>query len=100
MVLSLTTNTGNSYQASQANSLGELTLLRATTDSSPTSTNLSSGFEGRPSFGAEPRAIANAYRSRTKDSQELELDSQEPEFRRLSFSARKYVEYVVRATAA
>ena len=83
MVLSLTTNTGNSYQASQANSLDELTLPRATTDSSPTSTNLSSDFEDL-SFGAKTQAIAKAHRSLTEEFQEL------------SFSARNFV----RATAA
>ena len=78
MVLSLTTNTGNSYQASQANSLDELTLPRATTDSSPTSTNLSSDFEDL-SFGAKTQAIAKAHRSLTEEFQEL------------SFSARNFV---------
>jgi hypothetical protein len=88
MVLSLTTNTGNSYQASQANSLDELTVPRATTDSSPTSANLSSDLEdlsfGALSFGAETKAIAKAHRSLTEEFQEL------------SFSARNFV----RATAA
>ena len=97
MVLSLTTNTGNSYQASQANSLDELIIPRATTDSSPTSTNLSSDFEdlsfGALSFGAKTQAIAKAHRALT-ENRALTKDFQE-----LSFSARNYVHYV-RATAA
>ena len=92
MVLSLTTNTGNSYQASQANSLDELIIPRATTDSSPTSTNLSSDFEDL-SFGAKTQAIAKAHRALT-ENRALTKDFQE-----LSFSARNYVHYV-RATAA
>lgn len=90
MALSLTTNTRKSSKASQTNPLNKLTLPRATTDSFPTSTNLSS--ELNLSFGAETQEIAKVYRLRTAKAHR----SLTEEFQELSFSARN----VVRATAA
>jgi hypothetical protein len=91
MIVGLTSNTGNSYQASQwnsrensrGNSLDELSFPRGAADKFSTSANISSNetFETLL-FGPDTQTIAKAHRALTED------------FEQLSFSARDFVRSV------